>query len=244
MPVDIGRLLAERDHVDKVLAHLQSEHSAYHSAPDAPVDDDGNTMSSGSSGTSMILEALRKPFLAPMDAWKLKGAYRTFGAKRDTDTGTDTDTAMGGDGGNHKVETLAQLQLAVLAAKGVSLTARQGSVVPRRVMLPIKAPGQAFPSSVPLCPDVQALEDAFLAEDLSLQVHSTDGYNFSSEFENVYKAQISSASAPADFATICARALLVFDPSLTSEVTAAYASFIGRMALWERSVAYVSCVCV
>jgi len=257
-----AKVVRERDRVDRLLAHLQNEHSAYHSASNSFHADGTETVSSGSSGTSVILETLRKPWVAPMDAWKLKSSYKKFGYAQPK-PGDDDASAMDNDkdspettpvpppddtsdtststASSAKIESLVQLQIAVLATRRVPLTATAGKRIPKRVMIPFKHPMQAFPASVPLCPDMQALEDAFGGASLQIDVHSSSGYNFSNEFENVYKAKTNSSTSYQDFMSTCHRALLVFDPSIDPDQSRAFCAYMGRMALWERSVSVLAC---
>ena len=249
-----AKVVRERDRVDRLLAHLQNEHSAYHSAQSSFQFDGGESVTSGSSGTSIIIETLRKPWVAPMDAWKLKTSYKRFGTlprggashsdenahsspQQDSDNiSMDNEGDVGG-----KIETLAQLQAEILATKHISVTSRPGRRIPKRLMIPFKSPDQVFPSQVPVCPDERELENAFINANLHVDVHSTDGYNFSSEFESVYKAKTNSNTAHQDFISTCRRALLVFDPSIDSELSKAYCVYMGRMALWERGVSVLAC---
>ena len=253
------KVVRERDRVDRVLAHLQNEHSAYHSASNSLHADTGVSVSSGSSGTSVILEMLRKPWVAPMDAWKLKSPYKKFGYAKSSQAGSEDDDSISPENtpsppadnasddasvsttSSDKIVNLAQLQIAVLATRQVSVTAKVGRRIPKRVMLPFKHPMQAFPASVPLCPDIQALEDAFGGSSLHIDVHSIAGFNFTSEFESVYKAKTNATTSYQDFISTCHRGLLVFDPSIDPELAQQYCVYMGRMAFWERSVSVLAC---
>ena len=173
----------------------------------------------------------------------------------DTRVESNSDNASGsGSATGPSVTTLLGLQRAILAAKQVPLVGRAANAslsstrvvggsagTTERVMIDFKGPEQKYPISVPPCPDQITLENSFSSGNLIIDIHSMEGYNFSSEFENVYKGQSNSLTVYRDFITLCKRALLVLDPSLDDALAERYGAYMGRMCLWEREVAFLAC---
>ena len=62
-------------------------------------------------------------------------------------------------------------------------------------MTDLKPPDMAYPGAdgIPPCPDVSEIKRAFYNRSLNIEVHDLQGYNFTSEFEQVYKGKTTAA---------------------------------------------------
>eukprot|EP01032_Pedospumella_encystans_P014710 gene14710-16873_t len=94
-----------------------------------------------------------------------------------------------------------------------------------------------YPKQVLKCPTVDDVQKALSSEQLTISLHSNNGYNFSNEFAHVYKGKFNKGTALEDLLVVLQRALHCVSPSMNSITAAKYADFISRISAWEAALA-------
>jgi hypothetical protein len=83
------------------------------------------------------------------------------------------------------------------------------------------------------CPTIKEISKLLSDENLIVLVYSQSGYNFSSEFNLVYKSAFRSVTAYEDLVSVIQKALWAADPALTKEICAQYAIYILVRISWD-----------
>ena len=99
-----------------------------------------------------------------------------------------------------------------------------------------------YPLEMPVCPALDVIESRIGGEALFLTVYSLEGYNFTAEFNNVYRGKTTWTTAYADIQTILARAIQTNEPTLGSGTCANFASYVLQMVGWETRISYLAAV--
>ena len=94
-----------------------------------------------------------------------------------------------------------------------------------------------YPKQVLKCPTVDDVQKALSSEQLTISLHSNNGYNFSNEFAHVYKGKFNKGTALEDLLVVLQRALHCVSPSMNNITAAKYADFILRISAWEAALA-------
>lgn len=101
----------------------------------------------------------------------------------------------------------------------------------------------AFPTTFPICPDVSTIKTNMQNDKLYILIYNKEGYNFSAEFEHVYKGKFNKSTLYDDTFAICKRAIIAIEPSLENENSTidSYVEYILCHAAWETSIAHSIC---
>jgi len=97
-----------------------------------------------------------------------------------------------------------------------------------------------YPTVFPKCPLLEDVQQNILKENLFVTVYSLDGYNFSSEFNHVYRGKTTWITAYADILVIITRAVQAHDPSISSYLCSQYAEYLMRMVGWETEICHIT----
>ena len=148
-----------------------------------------------------------------------------------------------------RIISLAQLQESVLMKNNIPLETRTTSVITssqafstQRVMVNFRPPTMdnkfLNKEEMPACPEFKSVENEFFDRSLLIDVHDAEGYNFSAEFDEVYKGNSKKESALEDFITICKRGFLTIDSTIDDGLSRRFATYLARVCLWEE---YIRC---
>ncbi len=95
-----------------------------------------------------------------------------------------------------------------------------------------------YPTQVSLCPTLDTIKDRFYLDNLIITVYSLSGYNFSSEYTNVYKATYNKLNVYEDLSAVIRRTLKSLDPTMMEVFCLKYADYVIRTASWESNLAH------
>ncbi len=101
----------------------------------------------------------------------------------------------------------------------------------------------AFPTTFPIRPDVSTIRTNMQNDKLYVLIYNKEGYNFSAEFEHVYKGKLNKHTLYDDTFAICKRAIIAIEPSFENENSSidSYVEYILCHAVWEISIANAIC---
>ena len=94
----------------------------------------------------------------------------------------------------------------------------------------------AYPAVFPQCPNLSQIQSSMSSQKLFITLYSIDGYNYTAEYNHVYRGKISWDTAYKDIFTIALRAIQTQDPSLSTDQAMSYTIYMLRMIAWETSL--------
>lgn len=185
--------------------------------------------------------SLESDFLSPVDLgkWHVSASNLPLQVVEAVE-GEENDDAAAADAGT-QIKSLYQLQSEILRLhpEQLEVQSRSKANLVHRCLLHFE--NATLPTSSPVCPTLTAVQDLLTTGALSFTVHSAEGYDFTSEFLNVYDNQGSTRTSFGDFVTICKRALVLHDSGLSDERADGYARYILRIAAWQHTIAHEAC---
>jgi len=139
------------------------------------------------------------------------------------------------------IDNLASLKECLLDSCSLNVEMEKSQIVAKKCMLEFD--NIMFPSTFPLCPDISMIKTNMENDKLYALIYSKEGYNFSAEFEHVYKGKLNKNTLYDDTFAICKRAILAIDPSLDEDINNidSYVEYILCHAAWEISIANSIC---
>ena len=94
----------------------------------------------------------------------------------------------------------------------------------------------AYPAVFPQCPNLSQIQSSMSSQKLFITLYNIDGYNYTAEYNHVYRGKISWDTAYKDIFTIALRAIQTQDPSLSKDQAMSYTTYMLRMIAWETSL--------
>lgn len=86
-------------------------------------------------------------------------------------------------------------------------------------------------------PLLSEVEKKIADRGLFMSIYSIHGYNFTLEYDHVYKSESSIETLFADTKSICMRAIRAVDPSIDNKICMSYVQYILRVVSWESKYA-------
>lgn len=138
------------------------------------------------------------------------------------------------------IDNLTSLKNYVFDSCSLKPEMEKSQIVAKKCMLEFD--NIVFPSTFPICPDISTIKTNMQNDKLYILIYSKEGYNFSAEFEHVYKGKMNKNTLYDDTFAICKRAIIAIDPLLDDNSNIdSYVEYILCHATWEISIANSIC---